>query len=202
MRSPTTSPSVRATCFNEAEAMGPGMVAGTFTIRKLQRGRGTSASDGILPAITTTLISRTFNEAEAHTPRILRIYRRDEKGKVVLQCGRGASAPDRLDMARGRDGGLGSPELKDGQRHLRRASMRPRRVRLGYFSPIPWTRLIQRCFNEAEAGAPRMRPPHWAMSTRPTSFNEADGLAPWIPYSRFQRAIGLRSRNQDEGSIT
>src|SRR5579883_1046771 len=96
--------------------------------------------------------------------------------------------------------GLGGVTFHTGGKH---ASMRPRRVRLGWVvarivsdssgallhggrggcasdgsSPASSTTATARCFNEAEAGAPRMvhLPPKSADEVR--SFNEAEAGAP------------------------
>ena len=60
------------------------------------------------------------------------------------------------------------------------ASMRPRRMRLGYLRGQRQPRLVANCFNEAEAHAPRILIQNQSTFYLCPSFNEAEAHAPRI----------------------
>src|SRR5579883_1822203 len=68
------------------------------------------------------------------------------------------------------------------------ASMRPRRMRLGCDPREDHQDFARSCFNEAEANAPRMRSLHTASMTMIQSFNEAEANAP-----RMQKMLATQN---------
>ena len=109
-----------------------------------------------------------FNEAEAHAPRIQR--RNRNHGNAPNRFNEAEAHAPRIQVEqRKRKKFLGSfneaeahapriPNLSRAQAigHVQ-ASMRPRRMRLGYASIIPPASRRGKSFNEAEAHAPRIR---------------------------------------------
>ena len=83
-----------------------------------------------------------------------------------------------------------------------RASMRPRHLCLGCrVASHPMLR-NRRCFNEAEASLPRMRPglPSWRSASR--SFNEAEASLPRMPWSCCTPSAARSRRfNEAEASL-
>ena len=85
----------------------------------------------------------SFNEAEARAPRILAIARRARE--ISKSFNEAEARAPRI-----------SPHKREARTCQISASMRPRRVRLGYGSPPSRVGRRQSRFNEAEARAPRI----------------------------------------------